>query len=412
MAKDKKEQSSLASTATASTSSDSKSKEEKQAEKEAAALEEFKTLLKDNNVQYDPSIHTETTLIRFLRARKHDPKKAFDMFTKSLKWRDEVQADTIVETAEEEKDATFLLLKRNWPGGFIKHDKQGVPVFYECIGAVNPHRLMKLCTPEALIHYHIYTQEIALRTFKEISEKQERPVIGGIVVENMDGLSMKHFHTQGMNVLKTVVQIDEANYPETLRKYYVINAPRIFTMLWRIVKPWLDENTLAKIKIHGKDFLKALQEDIDIENIPTDLGGNLDCPLPGGTAFSFQAGEDSDMINVAIPRRTKHEVPLVVEKSGTIIEYTFETKSNDIAFGAVYCGQDAKEEVVHPLKRVASQSHIQSGKIECSKPGRYVLLFDNSFSITKKKQLSYKVSMDEPKAEDELKDAGSNSKEE
>ena len=41
------------------------------------------------------------------------------------------------------------------------------------------------------------------------------------------------------------------NYPETLGKTLIINAPSIFKMIWGLVKPMLDVRTQAKIEVGG-----------------------------------------------------------------------------------------------------------------------------------------------------------------
>ena len=44
--------------------------------------------------------------------------------------------------------------------------------------------------------------------------------------------------------------------------------------IWKGVKPWLDERTLAKIEICGyDDFLDALQLEVDLDQIPEIYGG-------------------------------------------------------------------------------------------------------------------------------------------
>jgi len=54
---------------------------------------------------------------------------------------------------------------------------------------------------------------------------------------------------------------------------FIINAPMLFSGVWAIVKPWLDEKTKAKIKILGSGYKKTLLEYIDEENLPDFLGG-------------------------------------------------------------------------------------------------------------------------------------------
>jgi hypothetical protein len=52
-------------------------------------------------------------------------------------------------------------------------------------------------------------------------------------------------------------------YPENMAKMYIINAPWLFTAIFKIVRTWLDERTREKISVEGKDYLKVLLKDID-----------------------------------------------------------------------------------------------------------------------------------------------------
>jgi len=39
-------------------------------------------------------------------------------------------------------------------------------------------------------------------------------------------------------------------------RMFIINAPMLFTGVWAIIKPWIDEKTRAKISIIGGGFAK------------------------------------------------------------------------------------------------------------------------------------------------------------
>ena len=60
---------------------------------------------------------------------------------------------------------------------------------------------------------------------------------------------------------------------------FIINAPWIFDTVWNLVKMWMDEVTVNKIKIFksGKDYKSALFEYIDPSNIPFSIGGACQC---------------------------------------------------------------------------------------------------------------------------------------
>lgn len=43
-----------------------------------------------------------------------------------------------------------------------------------------------------------------------------------------------------LQLLKTVLDIIQHYYPETLNKMFVVNAPTVFVAMWKIIKPWLE----------------------------------------------------------------------------------------------------------------------------------------------------------------------------
>ncbi|CAN0053548.1 unnamed protein product, partial [Hapterophycus canaliculatus] len=95
-----------------------------------------------------------------------------------------------------------------------------------------------------------------------------------ITVEDVGGVRPWHATPKVLSVLRALTGTMKAHYVERCHKSYIINAPRAFTALWRIVSPMLDARTRAKISILGTDFLEAMQEEIDISQIPPEYGGS------------------------------------------------------------------------------------------------------------------------------------------
>lgn len=84
-----------------------------------------------------------------------------------------------------------------------------------------------------------------------------------------------------IQLIRTISDVDQKYYPETLNKLFVVNAPSAFVYVWKIVKGWLDRGTIEKIQILGSDYQEKLLEQIPAENLPSFLGGICECDLPG-----------------------------------------------------------------------------------------------------------------------------------
>jgi len=79
-------------------------------------------------------------------------------------------------------------------------------------------------------------------------------------------------------------KMGQDNYPESLGKFYIVNAPYLFSTVWSVIKPWLDPVTVSKIDILGYDYKNVVLKQVPAENLPKDLGGTCNCV--GGCAMS------------------------------------------------------------------------------------------------------------------------------
>ena len=79
-------------------------------------------------------------------------------------------------------------------------------------------------------------------------------------------------------------KIGQHYYPETMGRFFIINAPYIFQTVWAVVKGWLDPVTREKIEILGGNYLPALEKHVPLENFPEILGGK--CVCDEGCMFS------------------------------------------------------------------------------------------------------------------------------
>lgn len=94
-----------------------------------------------------------------------------------------------------------------------------------------------------------------------------------------------------MMLLRKAAQNASDYYPETMGQYFILNAPSFFPFLWGIIKQFLDEKTRNKIKIcSASEQLQALSEVIDLDNLPSYLGGNCKCEQFGGDCLLSNKG--------------------------------------------------------------------------------------------------------------------------
>ena len=85
------------------------------------------------------------------------------------------------------------------------------------------------------------------------------------------------FTNKCLKYIKVSSKLTQDYFPETMGKMYVINASTVFSFIWSLVKPFIDEKTAKKIHVYEDDYLDDLLNDVDKENLPKFLGGSCEC---------------------------------------------------------------------------------------------------------------------------------------
>ena len=78
---------------------------------------------------------------------------------------------------------------------------------------------------------------------------------------------------RAISIFKEFLRIVQDYYPETLGTLFFVNAPLIFTALWRMIKGMLDPATSQKIRIFGAGFEAALRELVEPGQLLREYGG-------------------------------------------------------------------------------------------------------------------------------------------
>jgi len=156
------------------------------------------------------------------------------------------------------------------------YTKTGSPIYIGHFGGINTTQLPKRVTRKGFLLAHIWDMERSLKLdCKEGGKRVNVPVTELANIIDLRGMtwSVRCFFPY----FKDLSVIDEANYPETMGLTFVINAPTIFSYVWKIVKPWLDPFTASKVRIHSDVPTKDLLECIDADQLPSIYGGTCKC---------------------------------------------------------------------------------------------------------------------------------------
>ncbi|XP_052293790.1 phosphatidylinositol/phosphatidylcholine transfer protein SFH9 isoform X2 [Citrus sinensis] len=228
-----------------------------------------------------PSRHDDYhTMLRFLKARKFDIDKTFQMWVEMLNWRKENGVDTIMQDfVYEEYDE----VQSCYPHGYHGVDKEGRPVYIERLGQIDPSKLMSCTTVERFLKYHVQGFE---KTFSEkfpaCSIAAKRHIDSTITILDVQGVNWMSFGKVAHDLVMRIQKIDGDNYPEILHQMFIVNAGSGFKLVWNTAKGFLDPKTTAKIQVLGYKFHDKLLEVIDSSQLPDFLGGTCSCPNEGG----------------------------------------------------------------------------------------------------------------------------------
>ncbi|XP_049377116.1 phosphatidylinositol/phosphatidylcholine transfer protein SFH11 [Solanum stenotomum] len=251
--------------------------------KDEQIVDSFRELLFLEGQQIDKN-NDYHTLLRFLRMRDYDLPKAKNMYLNYLKWREEFHVD---EISKEFKFEEFNEVKQCYPHGFHGVDRYGRPIYIDRIGMVNLTRLLEVTTTERFVKYHVSEQEKTLNwRFPACSLAAKKHIASTVSIVDVKDVGVSSFSKPARLLFLEIQKIDSHYYPETLHRLFIINAGSGFKVLWKAIKAFLDQRTLAKIQVLGSNYTKTLLEVIDPSNLPTFLGGNCTCSDYGGCLFS------------------------------------------------------------------------------------------------------------------------------
>nr|CAB3475303.1 unnamed protein product [Digitaria exilis] len=196
------------------------------------------------------------TLRRFLRARDHNVGKAAAMFLKFLQWRREAVPDGFVP---EEKVRRELSHDKACMGGV---DRSGRPIL---VGFPARHYSANRDMEEFKSFVVYFFDKICAR----IPRGQEK----FLCIVDLKGWG---YSNCDIRAYIASIEIMQNYYPERLGKALLINVPYIFMKAWKMIYPFIDNNTRDKfVFVDDKSLHETLRREIDESQLPEFLGGKM-----------------------------------------------------------------------------------------------------------------------------------------
>ncbi|CAN9504456.1 unnamed protein product [Ophioblennius macclurei] len=347
-------------------------------------------------------------LLRWLRARNFNIQKAEAMIRKHAEFRKQMKVDAIISDWKPPE-----VIEKYVSGGMCGYDREGSPIWYDLVGPLDPKGLMLSSTKQDFMKTKIRHTELLRRECQRQSEKLDKNIEAITLIYDCEGLGLKHMWKPAVEAYGEILTMFEENYPEGLKRVFVIKAPKIFPMAYSLIKHFLCDETRRKILILGSNWQDVLREHIEPEQLPVVYGGTLTDPDGdprcktminyGGTVPRSFYIRDSVKIqydhSVTISRGSVFQLEFDVTAVRSLLKWQFYSDGADIGFGVyrrVRDGDDQKlNDMVQVLPSERYNAHLvpEDSCLTCTEPGVYVLCFDNSYSILQSKKVSYNVEL-------------------
>eukprot|EP00079_Xenopus_tropicalis_P029747 XP_012825399.1 PREDICTED: SEC14-like protein 5 isoform X1 [Xenopus tropicalis] len=284
-------------------------------------------------------------ILRFLRARDFNMEKAREMLCQSLSWRKQHQVDYILQTWQPPR-----VLEEYYAGGWHYHDKDGRPLYILRLGQVDTKGLVKALGEEAILRHVLSINEEGQKRCEENTRQFGRPIWSWTCLVDLEGLNMRHLWRPGVKALLRIIEVVEANYPETLGRLLIVRAPRVFPVLWTLVSPFINENSRQKFLIYSGNNYQGpggIADYVDKEIVPDFLGGECVCNIPEGGLVPkslYQSDEDAEMSDhirlwtetiyqsSCVWKGAPHEIIVEILEEESVITWDFDILRGDVVF--------------------------------------------------------------------------------
>jgi hypothetical protein len=105
-----------------------------------------------------------------------------------------------------------------------------------------------------------------------------------VTIVNLANFGWHNIKQHNYDWVNALAKVNGLLYPESAGTTWLINAPRVFSMVWSIVKGWLDERTRNKVQIlsgDGREQMRAVLGEECFRSLPKAIGGECECMEEG-----------------------------------------------------------------------------------------------------------------------------------
>ncbi|NXK51642.1 S14L2 protein, partial [Chauna torquata] len=230
----------------------------------------FSPQFRENLKDVLPSLPSQDDyfLLKWLRARCFDLPKSEAMLRKVSPTRDRCPQPNVL----------LQVIRKYMSGGMCGYDREGSPIWYEIIGPLDAKGLLFSASKQDLLKNKFRDCELLRHECERQSQKLGKKIEMVLMVYDCEGLGLKHLWKPAVETYGELLSMFEENYPESLKRLFIVKAPKIFPVAYNLVKHFLSEDTRKKVLVLGANWKEVLQKYIDPVQIPVEYGGTLTDP--------------------------------------------------------------------------------------------------------------------------------------
>ena len=203
----------------------------------------------------------DSILLRFIQMNNHDVDKALHWFNKDIEWRKSINMkEWRKKNIEDIVGCPREVIEQHYFSRLITYDtpeEDYSPIIYRSISGLKTYDLIPSHTTvekmtdmllwEFEQHvdylYDTHPQCVPIRKFKYIVD--------------IKGMGLGQFTRELRSILSGFSDISIWHHPQRLNQLFVINAPRLFAMVWRVIQVFAAPDTRRKIQIISTPSLET-----------------------------------------------------------------------------------------------------------------------------------------------------------
>lgn len=247
-----------------------------------------------------PLTQEAQTLLRFLRGREGDVPRAAKMFHDSLNWRVKFDLESKIAAWRREFEAGVTprakVFKVYCSDAHIGLDIMGLPLWLMRVSTGDPAGFLREVGREAMLVHSLLMMEDMHARLREAMFRKKAVVKGCIQVVDVGDYGChgvpcwRNRMWEGAKIGKTAFQIFDYNYPETVRKVFIVRTGPVTLHIYQLADRLnlIPRRTKVKMRLFGAEAAKWLDE----------LRGEL---APGGQLPAFLACDTEEAFATALP---------------------------------------------------------------------------------------------------------------